>query len=129
MMTSTIDLTRLQSDLKDIKGEYEFQNTQNGTHIITKEMADYSAMKSHWEKNNLYYFTFSPNSGKPIKAVIRHLPTDTPAEDVSNELEDVGFNVINECEVNDGHSSNTQWTNLRGTPPYVPCYLKKKHKI
>jgi hypothetical protein len=48
MTTSTTNLIRLYSDLKDhVKGEYKFQNTRNGTHIITKEMADYSAMKSY----------------------------------------------------------------------------------
>jgi hypothetical protein len=57
--------------------------------IITKEMADYSAMKSYLETNNLRYFTFSPNSEKPIKAVIHHLPPDTQAEDISNSLEDL----------------------------------------
>jgi hypothetical protein len=88
-MTSTINLIRLHSDLKDqVKGEYEFRNTQNATRNITQEMVDYSAMKSYLEKNNLHYFTFSPNSGKPIKAVIRHLPPDTPAEDIPNSLED-----------------------------------------
>jgi hypothetical protein len=30
-----------------------------------------------------------------MRAVIRHLPPDTPAEDISNSLEDLGFNVIN----------------------------------
>jgi hypothetical protein len=58
-------------------------------------MGDYSAMKSYLEKNNIHYFTFSPNSGKPIKAVIRHLPPGTPAEDISNGLENSAFNVIN----------------------------------
>jgi hypothetical protein len=58
-------------------------------------MADYSAMKSYLEKNNPHYFTFSPNSEKPIKATIRHLPPDTAVEDISNSLEDLGFNVIN----------------------------------
>jgi hypothetical protein len=68
--TSTANLIRLQSDLTEhVKGEYEFRNRQNGTHIITKEMADYSAMKTYLEKNNLQYFTFSPNSENPIKAV------------------------------------------------------------
>jgi hypothetical protein len=52
-------------------------------------------MKSYLEKNNLQYFTYSPKSEKPIKAVIRHLPRDTPAEDISNSLENLGFNVIN----------------------------------
>jgi hypothetical protein len=47
---------------------------QNGTRTIMKEMEDYSAMKSYQEKNNLHYYTFSPNFDKPIKAVIRYLP-------------------------------------------------------
>jgi hypothetical protein len=52
-------------------------------------------MKSYLETNNLHYFTFSPNSKKPMKAVICHLSPDTPVEDISSSLEDLGFNVIN----------------------------------
>jgi hypothetical protein len=37
-------------------------------------------VKSHFDSKNLSYFTFSPKSEKPIKAVIRHLPYTTPAE-------------------------------------------------
>jgi hypothetical protein len=71
LMTSTTNLIRVQGDLKEhVKGEYDFRNTR----IIIKEMADFSAIKSCQEKNNLQYFIFSPNSEKPIKAVIRHLP-------------------------------------------------------
>jgi hypothetical protein len=36
-------------------------------------MVDYSAIKSYLEKNNLHYFTFSPNSEEPIKEAIHHL--------------------------------------------------------
>jgi hypothetical protein len=57
-------------------------------------MADYSAMNSFLEINNPHYFTFFPISEKPIEAVIRHLPPDTLAEDISYSLEDVGY-VIN----------------------------------
>jgi hypothetical protein len=57
-------------------------------------MADYLAMKSYLEKYNLHYFTFSPNFENPIKAVIRHHPPGTPAEDISNSLESLGFNSI-----------------------------------
>jgi hypothetical protein len=39
MMTSTTNLIRLQSVLKDhVKGEYKFRNAQSRTHIITEEM-------------------------------------------------------------------------------------------
>jgi hypothetical protein len=58
-------------------------------------MPEYSVMKSYLEKNNLHYFIFFPNSEKPLKAVIRHLPPDTPAEDISDGLEGLGFNIIN----------------------------------
>jgi hypothetical protein len=61
-MTATTNLIRLQINLrKYAKGEYESRNTRNGTRYITKDKADYSAIKSYMEKNNLHYF-FSPNS-------------------------------------------------------------------
>jgi hypothetical protein len=60
-----------------------------------KKMTEYSAMKSYLEKNNLHYFTFSPNSETPIKADIPHLSPDTPPEGIYYSLGDVGFNVIN----------------------------------
>jgi hypothetical protein len=41
-------------------------------------MVEYSAMKSYLEKSNLHYFNFSPDTEKPIKAVISHLSTGTP---------------------------------------------------
>jgi hypothetical protein len=76
MITSTTNLIQLQSDLKDhVKWQHKFQNTRNGTRIITKEMEDYPDMKSCLEKNNLYYFTLSLDSKKPMKAVIHHLPS------------------------------------------------------
>jgi hypothetical protein len=65
LMTSTTNLILLQTNLKQhVKGEYEFRNTRTGTRIITKEMPDYSGMKFYLEKNNVHYFTFSPNSEK-----------------------------------------------------------------
>jgi hypothetical protein len=58
-------------------------------------MADYSAIVSYQDKNNRNYFTFFPHSEKPTKAIIRHLPSDMTAEDISNRLEDLSFNVNN----------------------------------
>jgi hypothetical protein len=51
-------------------------------------------MKSCLEKNNLHYFTFSPNFEKPIKAANRHFLPDTPAKIFPCSLEDLGFYVI-----------------------------------
>jgi hypothetical protein len=94
-MISTTNFIRIQRDLKEHdKEKYEFRNARNRTNIITKEMANYSAMKSYMEKNSLHYFTFSPNSEEPIKKLILHLPPDTPTEYISNSFEDLGFGVI-----------------------------------
>jgi hypothetical protein len=57
-------------------------------------MLDYSGMKSYLEKNNLRYFTFLPNSKKPIEAVICHLPPDMPAEDISSALKNLGSDIM-----------------------------------
>jgi hypothetical protein len=108
VMTYTKNIIRLQSDLKaSVKREYEFRNPRYGTRIITKQMY-YSVMKSYLEKNNLHYITFSVNSEKPIKAAIRHLPTEKPAEDISNGLEDLGFNVSTrgKCQPLEEHPTN-----------------------
>jgi hypothetical protein len=57
-------------------------------------MADYSAIREYFDSENLNYFTFYPKSQKPVKAVIRHLPIDKPAEDMSNGLQDLGYSVL-----------------------------------
>jgi hypothetical protein len=58
-----------------------------------KETADFSTTCSHFESSNLPYFTFYSKSQKPIKAVIRHLPITTPAEDISDGFVDLGFDL------------------------------------
>jgi hypothetical protein len=117
MTTSTTNLIRFQSDLKDhIKGEFKYQYIRNGTHIVTNEMADYSAMKSYLEENNLHYFTFSPNSKKPIKAVIRCLPPDLPTEDILNSLENLGFNVINNRQMMATKTAPNRQTHVEPLP-------------
>jgi hypothetical protein len=71
----------LQRQLRSLlQGNFEIRNTRNGIRIVTKEMADMSATLSHFESNNLQYFTFYLKSQKLIKAVIRRLPVSTSAE-------------------------------------------------
>jgi hypothetical protein len=76
-------------------------------------------MKSYLDKNNLRYFTFSPNSEKPFKAIIRHLPPDMPAEVISNSLENLGFNVINVREM----------TTTRQHPMEKPTWKPSLHSL
>jgi hypothetical protein len=108
VLTSTTNLMQLQRQVKNIvTGSFVFRNTRSGTRIVTKEMADFSAIKKHLETHNLSYFTFFPKSEKPVKAVIRHLPRDTSAEDISDGVVTLGFDVI----------SVRQMTATRRTPP------------
>jgi hypothetical protein len=73
-----------------LKGNFQFRSTRNGT----REMADYSAIRAYFDYKDLHYFTFHHKSEKSVKAVTRHLPIDTPAEDVSNGLQDLGYSVF-----------------------------------
>jgi hypothetical protein len=71
---------QFQRQLKGLlKVKFEFRNTRSGTRVVTKGRADFSAIRSHFESNNLPYFTFYPKSQKSVKAVIQHLPFTTPA--------------------------------------------------
>jgi hypothetical protein len=95
VLTASTNLVHLQNEIKGlVKGSFEFRSTRNGTRVVTREMADYSAIRAHFDGRNLNYYTFHPKSEKPIKAVIRHLPIDTTAEDISNGLTELGFRVL-----------------------------------
>jgi hypothetical protein len=95
VLTSATNLIHLQKQLKGVlKDNSEFHSIRNETRIITKTMADFSAFKSYLEKNNLAYFTFYPKTLKPIKAVIHYLPLNTSAEDISDGLVSMGFDVV-----------------------------------
>jgi hypothetical protein len=106
VLTSQEHLIQLQKNLKRMcKGNFEFRSTRNGTRVINKEMADFSAIRSYFGTNNLPYYTFFPKSEKPIKAVIRHLPNNTPAEDISNGLVSLRYDVISVKQMTTRRSS------------------------
>jgi hypothetical protein len=94
-LTSTVNLIQLQKQLKCLaKENFEFRSSRNGSRVVTKDMVDYQAVKNILNTQSLSYFTFYPKYEKPIKAVIRHLPLNTHAEDIAEGLGDIGFDVI-----------------------------------
>jgi hypothetical protein len=94
-LTSATNLIQLQKQLKNVvKEDFEFRNTRKGIRVIIRGMADFLAIKSHFEGNNLSFFTFYPKSEKPIKAVIRHLPQNTPAENICDGLVSLVFDIV-----------------------------------
>jgi hypothetical protein len=82
-------------------------------------MVAYLAMKSYLEKNNLQYFTFPPNSKKPVRVIIRHLTPYTPAEDISNSLEGFGFSVINVRQLTTNRRAPNGQTHLEKLPLFL----------
>jgi hypothetical protein len=73
----------------------EFRNTRNGTRVVTRNTAVFQSVKSHFDAHNLSYYSFYQKSEKPMKAVICHLPHNTPAEDISDGLVSLEFDFIN----------------------------------
>jgi len=88
-------LLKFQVEIKAItKGSFELRNVRNGTKVATREMTDYLVIKKHLEQKKVPYYTYHPKLEKPIKAVIRHLPGNTPAADIACELQAMGFTII-----------------------------------
>jgi hypothetical protein len=95
VLTSAANLIQLQKQIKGVaKQHFEFRNTRNGTRVVTKDMVDYQAVKTYFERNSLSVFTFFPTSEKLVKAVLRHLPSNTPPQDISDGLVDLGFVIV-----------------------------------
>jgi hypothetical protein len=108
---------QLQKIIKSVvKENFEFRNTRNGTRVITKTLADFAAVKSHLDTNNLPYFTSYRKYLKPFKAVIRHLPMNTPAEDISEGLMELGFDIINVKQVTSTRRSQSKETPTKNLP-------------
>jgi hypothetical protein len=87
-------MIQLQKQLKIVvKENFEFRSTRNATRVIMRGTADFHSVKSHFDTNNLSYYSFYPKSEKPMKAVRCHLPHNTPAENISDGLVSLDFSV------------------------------------
>jgi hypothetical protein len=121
ILTSTTILIHLRKKLRSVvKENIEFCSTRNGTRVITRGMADFQSVKSHFDTNNLSSYTFYPKSEKPMKAVIHHLPLNIPAEDISDGLVSLGFDVISVKQM-----TATCRSPLEGSKPInLPLFLR-----
>jgi hypothetical protein len=120
ILTSTVNLIQLQREVRDIvEGDFEFRNTRSGTRITTKNLGDFSAIRKFLEAKNLSHFTFFQKSEKPIKAVIRQLPLNTPAQDISDGLIDLGFDIISVKQMTSSRRSPSEGTLPRNLPLFL----------
>jgi hypothetical protein len=59
ILTSAIHLLQLQKQLCSIvQGSFEFRTTKTGSRVVTKEMADFSAVKTFFTSQKLSFFFF-----------------------------------------------------------------------
>jgi hypothetical protein len=64
--TYTTNLIQLQKQLQSVvKGNFEFCSTRNGTKIITRGMADFHSVISHFDTKNLSFTRSIPNPKNP----------------------------------------------------------------
>jgi hypothetical protein len=120
ILTSEANLIQLQKQLKNVvKGDFEFRSTRNGTRVVTKGMADFEAVKSHFSNNSLSYYSFVPKSQKPIKAVIRNLPANTPAKDISEGMENLGVDVVSVKQMTTTRRSPSDESTTRNLPLFL----------
>jgi hypothetical protein len=119
LLTSAVNLILLQKLLKGAVSENcEFRSTRIGTRVITRSMADFQSVKSHFDGQNLSYYSFFPKSEKPIKAVIRHLPHNTAAEDISDGLIGLGFDFISVKQMTATCRSPPEESKIINLPPF-----------
>lgn len=129
ILTSAVNLIQLQKQLKNVvEGNFEFRSTRNGTRVITKSLADFQSVKSLFDSQLLSYFTFFLKTEKPIKAVIRHLPINTPAEDISDRLVNLGFDVVSVKQMTTARWSSPEGPKITNLPPF-PSYPAQDGKI
>jgi hypothetical protein len=120
VITATTNLLPLQKAVKRVvKDNFEFRSTRIGTRVITKTLADFAAVKSHLESQGISYVTFFPKSQKNIKAVIRHLPINCPAQDISEGLTDLGFDILSVKQMTSTRRSQSEGTETRNLPLYL----------
>jgi hypothetical protein len=131
VLTSQVNLIQLQRQLKGLlKGYFEFCNSRNKTRVDMKKTADFLNIHSHFESNNLPYFTFYPKSQKPVKAVIWHLPASASIEDISDGL-NFGFDVISVKQMSTTHRSSAEGTTTVNIPLFIITLPRKSksHEI
>jgi hypothetical protein len=88
-------------------------------------------MKSYFDTQNLSYYTFFPKSEKPIKSVKRNLPLNTPAEDISDGLVNLGFDVVSVKQMTTTRQSSPEDPKTTNLPPFLVTLPRtaKSHEI
>jgi hypothetical protein len=98
ILTSTTNLIQFRKQVQTVVIEnFEFRSTRNGTSVTREPWRISNPLNPTSTPVTCPITRSTPNpkkKKKPMKAVIRHLPHNTPAEDISDGLVNLGFDVI-----------------------------------
>jgi hypothetical protein len=120
VITTTVNLLKLQKLIKSaVRDNIESRNTRNRTRFITKTFRDFAEVNFYLQTHNLHYFTFHPKPLKPIKTVIRHIPPNTPAQQISDVLMDLGFDIISVKQMSTTRRSPSEGTVFKNFTLYL----------
>jgi hypothetical protein len=115
-----VNLIQLKKQLKGVVSEnFQFHSTRNGTRVIMRSMVNFHSGKSHIDRQNLSYYSVFPKSEKPIKAVIRHLPQNIPAEDIVDGPVSLGFDVVSVKQKTATCRSPPEESKIINLPPFL----------
>jgi hypothetical protein len=137
VLTHATKLIQFQNKIRDlVQGNFEFHNTRSGTRVVTVYRADFSAIKSFFQKESFSIYTFHPKSFEPIKAVTRKLPSVTQAEEIYEDISDLGFEVMSVKQMTSSRRSLPQ-TGQKSPNVHLPLPLyqitfnrsEKSHEI
>jgi hypothetical protein len=92
VLSSEANLISLQRELKSVVSDSSSGTLQ--LKPITKSMVDYNAIQKFLTKKNLHFFTFYTKVDKLVKAVIRHLPGNISAVDITVALQEIDYNIV-----------------------------------
>jgi hypothetical protein len=87
-------------------------------------MTNFQSVKSHFDSRNLSYYSFFPKSEKPIKAVILHLPHNTPMEEISDRLVSLSFDVVSVKQMTATHRSPPKKSKIINLPLFLVTLLR-----
>ena len=82
-----------------VKEIFDFRSTRNGTRVITRGVEDFQSVRSHFDTNNLYFYSFYTKSEKPMKALISHLLHYTLPKYISDGPASLVLDVISAKEM------------------------------
>jgi hypothetical protein len=105
--------------------EFLFWNTATRTQITIKSMVDYSAYKNSSMRKIFTSLQFTQD--KLVKAVIRHLPGNTCAENITVALHKTDYNMISVKQMTSKCPTPEEGATYTSLPLF-PSYSSKELK-